>query len=59
MCIRDSLGYDTREVGIEWSNRPDSRLSIRDVLLPVTRELVAARLNVRRAASDAARAPVR
>jgi dolichyl-phosphate beta-glucosyltransferase len=59
LAMARRLGYDTREVGIEWSNRPDSRLSIRDVLLPVTRELVAARLNVRRAASDAARAPVR
>jgi dolichyl-phosphate beta-glucosyltransferase len=43
------LGYSWGEVGIEWTNRPDSRLSIRDVLIPVTGELIAARRNVRRA----------
>jgi hypothetical protein len=47
------LGYKVREVGIEWTNRPDSRLSIRDVLVPVTRELMAARLNVHRCAAAA------
>jgi dolichyl-phosphate beta-glucosyltransferase len=43
------LGYSWGEVGIDWTNRPDSRLSIRDVLIPVTGELIAARRNVRRA----------
>jgi glycosyltransferase involved in cell wall biosynthesis len=59
LAMARRLGYTMREVGIEWSNRPDSRLSIRDVLLPVTRELVAARLNVRRSALAAERAPAR
>lgn len=45
------FGYKVKEVGIEWTNRPDSRLSIRDVLIPVTGELIAARRNVRRSAA--------
>lgn len=50
LAMARRLGFSIREVGIEWTNRPDSRLSIRDVLLPVTAELIAARRNVRRAA---------
>jgi dolichyl-phosphate beta-glucosyltransferase len=49
LAMARRFGYTIREVGIEWTNRPDSRLSIRDVLFPVTRELLAARRNVRRA----------
>jgi dolichyl-phosphate beta-glucosyltransferase len=49
LAMARRFGYQIREVGIEWTNRPDSRLSIRDVLLPVTGELLAARRNVRRA----------
>lgn len=45
------FGYSIKEVGIDWTNRPDSRLSIRDVLIPVTGELIAARRNVRRCAA--------
>jgi dolichyl-phosphate beta-glucosyltransferase len=56
LAMARRLGYKVREVGIEWTNRPDSRLSIRDVLVPVTRELLAARLNVRRAALAAVKA---
>ncbi len=56
LAMARRLGFETREVGIEWTNRPDSRLSIRDVLVPVTRELVAARLNVRRAAHSGGKA---
>ncbi len=52
LAMARRFGYKIREVGIEWTNRPDSRLSIRDVLFPVTRELLAARRNVRRAAMD-------
>jgi dolichyl-phosphate beta-glucosyltransferase len=50
LAMARRFGYEVREVGIEWTNRPDSRLSIRDVLLPVTGELLAARRNVRRSA---------
>jgi dolichyl-phosphate beta-glucosyltransferase len=49
LAMARRLGYKLGEVGIEWTNRPDSRLSIRDVLIPVTGELIAARRNVRRA----------
>jgi dolichyl-phosphate beta-glucosyltransferase len=49
LAMARRLGYKVREVGIEWTNRPDSRLSIRDVLIPVTGELLAARRNLRRA----------
>lgn len=47
LAMARRLGYRVREVGIEWSNRADSRLSIREVLIPVTTELLAARRNVR------------
>ena len=51
LAMARRFGYKIREVGIEWTNRPDSRLSIREVLIPVTGELLAARRNVRRAAA--------
>jgi len=54
LAMARRMGYSVREVGIEWSNRPESRLSIRDVLLPVVGELWTARRNVRRAAADRA-----
>jgi dolichyl-phosphate beta-glucosyltransferase len=52
LAMARRFGYKVREVGIEWTNRPDSRLSIRDVLIPVTGELLAARRNVRVAAAS-------
>jgi glycosyltransferase involved in cell wall biosynthesis len=51
LALARRLGFGVREVGIEWTNRPDSRLSIGNVLLPVVGELLAARRNVRRAAA--------
>jgi dolichyl-phosphate beta-glucosyltransferase len=59
LSLAHRLGFTVREVGIEWTNRPDSRLSIGNVLLPVTGELWAARRNVRRAAASYERRPVR
>ncbi len=53
LALARRLGYSVSEVGIEWTNRSDSRLSIGNVLLPVTGELLAARRNVRRAAAAA------
>jgi glycosyltransferase involved in cell wall biosynthesis len=50
LAMAQRLGYQVEEVGIEWSNRPDSRLSIRTVLFRVVGELLAARRSVRRAA---------
>jgi dolichyl-phosphate beta-glucosyltransferase len=52
LAMARRFGYQVREVGIEWTNREDSRLSIGNVLIPVTRELVAARRNVRRSEQD-------
>jgi dolichyl-phosphate beta-glucosyltransferase len=52
LAMARRLGYSVREVGIEWTNRADSRLSIGNVLLPVTGELWAARRNVRRAVAE-------
>jgi glycosyltransferase involved in cell wall biosynthesis len=49
LALAGALGYTTREVGIEWTDRPDSRLSIRNVLLPVVGELLRARRNVQQA----------
>jgi len=54
LAMARRMGYSVSEVGIEWSNRPESRLSIRDVLLPVVGELWTAQRNVRRAAADRA-----
>jgi glycosyltransferase involved in cell wall biosynthesis len=57
LALARRLGYTVREVGIEWTNRPDSRLSISDVLVPAFRELVAARRNVRRSTAGRAARP--
>ncbi len=51
LAMARMLGYQVTEIGIDWSNRPDSRLSIRNTLVPVVGELLAARRNVRRAAA--------
>jgi dolichyl-phosphate beta-glucosyltransferase len=48
LAMASRMGYTIEETGIEWENRPDSRLSIRAVLLPVVGELIEARRNVRR-----------
>jgi dolichyl-phosphate beta-glucosyltransferase len=52
LALARRLGYGVREVGIDWTNRPASRLSIGGVLVPVTRELMVARRHVRRAAAS-------
>lgn len=46
LALARRLGFSVEEVGIAWCNRPDSRLSIRHVLLPVTRDLLRARRSV-------------
>jgi dolichyl-phosphate beta-glucosyltransferase len=48
LAMARRMGYSIEETGIEWENRPDSRLSIRHVLLPVVGELMQARRNVGR-----------
>jgi hypothetical protein len=51
LAIALGLGYRVREVGIDWTNRPSSRLSIFDVLFPAVRELVSSRRAQRQAAA--------
>jgi dolichyl-phosphate beta-glucosyltransferase len=48
LAIGRRLGFRIAEIGIVWTDRDDSRLSIASVLLPVVRELLQARRNVRR-----------
>ena len=50
LALARRLGFKVRETGIVWADRDGSRLSIREVLLPVVGELLAARRNVRRQA---------
>jgi hypothetical protein len=57
LALARRLGYSVREVGIEWTNREDSRLSIGNVLIPVTGELLAARRHVRRVAAQLTKVP--
>jgi len=52
LAMARRMGYRVVETGIEWNNRPDSRLSIRDSLVPVLGELWAARRNVRRSSTS-------
>jgi dolichyl-phosphate beta-glucosyltransferase len=47
LALVRALGYRSAEVGIAWTNRPASRLSIPRVLVPALRELLAARRRVR------------
>jgi dolichyl-phosphate beta-glucosyltransferase len=47
LAIARALGYRVRPIGIVWVNRPGSRLSIPRVIVPVLRELLAARAYVR------------
>jgi dolichyl-phosphate beta-glucosyltransferase len=60
LALARRLGFRIHETGIVWADREGSRLAIREVLLPVVRELLAARRNVRRQARgvDAAPDPV-
>lgn len=51
LSLARTLGYGVVETGIVWTDREGSRLSMLRVLLPVTRELLAARRNVKRVAS--------
>jgi dolichyl-phosphate beta-glucosyltransferase len=57
LALARALGYRLREVGIAWSDREGSRLSMPRVIVPVVRDLLAARAHVRREAERAAPAP--
>jgi dolichyl-phosphate beta-glucosyltransferase len=47
LALARALGYQVLPCGITWKNRPGSRLSMRRVVIPVLRELIAARAHVR------------
>jgi dolichyl-phosphate beta-glucosyltransferase len=57
LALARALGYRLREVGIVWSDREGSRLSMPRVVGPVVRDLLAARAHVRREAERAALEP--
>jgi dolichyl-phosphate beta-glucosyltransferase len=50
IAMARALGYRLRETGIVWTDRDGSRVEMSRVVLPVVRELLAARRNVRREA---------
>lgn len=51
LAMARALGYRIVETGIAWTDREDSRVRMGRILIPVVRELVAARRHVRREAS--------
>jgi dolichyl-phosphate beta-glucosyltransferase len=57
LALARALGYRVREIGIVWSDREGSRLSMARVFVPVVRDLLAARAHVRREAERAAPEP--
>lgn len=58
LAMARALGFRVRELGVVWSDRPGSRLSMARVLVPVVAELVRARRHVTREAMRAAPLPV-
>ena len=50
IAMARALGYSIRETGIVWTDREGSRVRMGRILVPVIRELLAARRNVRREA---------
>jgi dolichyl-phosphate beta-glucosyltransferase len=57
LAMARALGFTITETGIPWTDREGSRLSMPRVIVPVTRELLAARRRVRRVARQAGAAP--
>jgi dolichyl-phosphate beta-glucosyltransferase len=57
LALARALGYRVREIGIVWSDREGSRLSMPRVVVPVLRDLLAARAHIRREAERAAPEP--
>jgi glycosyltransferase involved in cell wall biosynthesis len=53
LAMARALGYRIRETGIVWTDREDSRVRMGRILVPVVRDLLAARRHVRREASRA------
>ena len=50
LAMARALGYRIRETGIVWTDREGSRVRMARVIVPVVRELLAARRHVRREA---------
>ena len=53
LAMARALGYRIRETGIVWTDREGSRVRMARILVPVVRELLAARRHVRREAARA------
>jgi dolichyl-phosphate beta-glucosyltransferase len=51
LAMARGLGYRIRETGIVWTDREGSRVEMARILVPVVRELLAARQHVRREAA--------
>jgi dolichyl-phosphate beta-glucosyltransferase len=51
LAMARGLGYRIRETGIVWADREGSRVQMARILVPVVRELIAARRHVRREAA--------
>jgi dolichyl-phosphate beta-glucosyltransferase len=54
LAMARALGYRLRETGIVWTDREGSRVRMGRVLVPVVRDLLAARRHVRREAARSA-----
>lgn len=54
LAMARALGYELRELGIVWTDREGSRLSMPAVVVPAVRDLLRARAHVR---AEAARSP--
>ena len=50
-----ALGYRVSETGIVWTDREGSRLRMGRILIPVIRELLAAKAHVRKQAAGSPR----
>jgi dolichyl-phosphate beta-glucosyltransferase len=53
LAMARAMGYRIRETGIVWTDREGSRVRMARILVPVVRELLAARRHVRREAARA------
>jgi len=58
LALARALGHPVVPCGIVWANRPGSRLSMRRVVIPVLRELIATRARMRSVTPDAPPAAV-
>jgi dolichyl-phosphate beta-glucosyltransferase len=52
LALARALGYRVAPCGIAWAHRPGSRLSMRRIVVPVLRELLATRAHVRAVAAQ-------